>query len=96
MTSKKARILTIATPGGFERLFTDLGVLALPGTHAPPRPDDATLASAVAELGVQIIGPPPTESTLSDVLSAIGADVRDSPSAVPRAETPTASKLARC
>jgi len=59
ITSDKARILTIATPGGFERLFTDLGVPALPGTTAPPRPDNATLQAAVGTLGVQIIGPPP-------------------------------------
>ena len=62
ITSKKARILSIATPGGFEQIFTDLGVPALPGTAAPLRPDDATLAAAAEALGVQIIGPPPTES----------------------------------
>lgn len=59
VTSQKARVLTVATPAGFERLFTDLGVPALPGTTAPPRPDDATLEGAVARLGVQIVGPPP-------------------------------------
>jgi quercetin dioxygenase-like cupin family protein len=58
VTSEKARVLTVATPAGFERLFTDLGVPALPGTTAPPRPDDATLDAAVALLGVQIVGPP--------------------------------------
>src|SRR5215216_2548045 len=59
VTSRKARILTVAIPGGFERLFTDLGVPALPGTTAPPRPDNATLQAAVGTLGVQIIGPLP-------------------------------------
>ena len=59
VTSDTARILTIATPGGFERLFTDHGVPALPGTTPPERPDDAILAAAVGALGVQIIGPPP-------------------------------------
>jgi quercetin dioxygenase-like cupin family protein len=59
VTSDKARMLTIATPGGFERLFTDLGVPALPGSTAPARPDDATLAAAVGALGVEIVGPPP-------------------------------------
>ena len=32
---------------------------SLPGTTAPPRPDDATLEAAVGLLGVQIVGPPP-------------------------------------
>jgi len=59
VTSRKARILTVATPGGFERLFTDLGVPALPGSTAPP-PDTAALAKAAALLGVEILGPPPT------------------------------------
>lgn len=59
VTSERARILTIATPGGFERLFTDFGVPALPGTTAPP-PDIAALADAVGRLGVQILGPPPS------------------------------------
>jgi len=59
VTSQQARILTVATPAGFERLFTDVGVPALPRTTAPPRPDDATLEAAVGLLGVQIVGPPP-------------------------------------
>ena len=59
VTSQQARILTVATPAGFERLFTDLGVPVLAGTTAPPRPDDATLEAAVGLLGVQIVGPPP-------------------------------------
>lgn len=58
VTSRKARTLTVAIPGGFERLFTDLGVPALPGTTAPP-PDTAALAEAAGRLGVQIVGPPP-------------------------------------
>lgn len=58
VTSRKARILTVATPGGFERLFTDLGIPALPGTTPPP-PDIAALAQAAGRFGVQIVGPPP-------------------------------------
>ena len=58
VTSRKARILTVAIPGGFERLFTDLGVPAPPGTTAPP-PDNAALAEAAGRLGVQIVDPPP-------------------------------------
>jgi hypothetical protein len=58
VTSQEARVLTIAMPGGFEQLFVDLGVRALPGTTPPP-PDTAALAQAVARLGVQLVGPPP-------------------------------------
>ncbi len=59
ITSQKARVLTIAIPGGFEQLFLDLGVPALPDTTPPPL-DRGTLEQAVAQLGVQIVGPPPT------------------------------------
>jgi quercetin dioxygenase-like cupin family protein len=58
VTSETARVLTIAMPGGFEQLFLDLGVPALPGTTADP-PDTAALAEAAARLGVKIVGPPP-------------------------------------
>jgi hypothetical protein len=59
VTAPRARLLTVATPGGFERLFAELGVPALPGSTAPPRADDATYAAAVRRLGVRIVGPPP-------------------------------------
>ena len=58
VTSQNARVLTVAMPGGFEQLFVDLGVPALPGTTPSP-PDTAALAQAAAALGVQILGPPP-------------------------------------
>ncbi|HEX6697315.1 MAG TPA: cupin domain-containing protein [Solirubrobacteraceae bacterium] len=56
--SARARLLTVAVPGGFERLFTELGVPALPGMAAPPPPDDETRAAAVRRLGVEVVGPP--------------------------------------
>jgi len=59
VTSTTARIFTVATPGGFERLFTDLGVPAGQDTTPPPT-DTAVLAEAVARLGVRIVGPPLT------------------------------------
>jgi mannose-6-phosphate isomerase-like protein (cupin superfamily) len=59
ITSQNARVLTIAMPGGFEQLFVDLGVPALPDT-APPPLDRGALEQTVARLGVQIVGPPPT------------------------------------
>jgi quercetin dioxygenase-like cupin family protein len=58
VTSHTAKLLTIATPGGFERLFTDLGVPAVDLTTPPPRPNDAAIVAAVRELGVDIVGPP--------------------------------------
>ena len=58
VTSARARLLTVAVPGGFERLFTELGVPALPGTAPPPIPDDETRAAAVRRLGVEVVGPP--------------------------------------
>jgi mannose-6-phosphate isomerase-like protein (cupin superfamily) len=63
ITSQNARVLTIAMPGGFEQLFLDLGVPALPDTTPPPL-DRRTLEQAVARLGVQIVGPPPTLDAL--------------------------------
>jgi hypothetical protein len=58
VTSGGAQLLTIATPGGFERLFIELGVPALHLSTPPPRPDDATLIAAVRQLGVNVVGPP--------------------------------------
>jgi hypothetical protein len=63
VTSPRARLLTVAVPGGFERLFTELGVPALPGTAAPPIPDNDTLVAAVRRLGVEVVGPPPAFDT---------------------------------
>jgi quercetin dioxygenase-like cupin family protein len=54
--SELARILTVATPGGFERLFLEHGTA---GDAPPARPPDEVLAAAVRELGVQRLGPPP-------------------------------------
>jgi quercetin dioxygenase-like cupin family protein len=59
VSSPRARLLTVAVPGGFERLFTDLGVPALPGSDVAPIPERETLAAAVRRLGVEVVGPPP-------------------------------------
>jgi quercetin dioxygenase-like cupin family protein len=55
VTSQTARILTIATPGGFEQLFLEHGTT---GASPPPPPPAEVLAAAVRELGVQRLGPP--------------------------------------
>jgi quercetin dioxygenase-like cupin family protein len=63
VTSAQARLLTVAVPGGFERLFTELGVPVSPGTAPPPMPDDETRAAAVRRRGVEVVGPPPAFDT---------------------------------
>jgi hypothetical protein len=61
--SPRARLLTAAVPGGFERLFMELGVPALPGTDPPPGPDPEARAAAVRRLGIEVVGPPPAFDT---------------------------------
>lgn len=63
VTSHHARVLTIAMPSGFEQLFVDLGVPALPATR-PAAFDRSALEQAVAQLGVKIVGPPLTPDSL--------------------------------
>lgn len=58
VTSLGAQLLTIASPGGFERLFIEFGVPALDLSTPPPRPDDAILVAAVGQLGVNVVCPP--------------------------------------
>lgn len=60
VTSSSARILTVASPGGFERLFTDLEIPATPDTPAPAPAQPRGAHGTLAELGVKAIGPPPT------------------------------------
>ncbi len=52
--SRVARILTVATPGGFERLFLEHGST---GDAPPPPPPVELLIAAVGELGVQLVEP---------------------------------------
>jgi quercetin dioxygenase-like cupin family protein len=53
--SATARLLTVATPGGFERLFLEHGIAG----DAPPRhaPDEESIAT-LRELGVRRLGRP--------------------------------------
>ncbi len=54
-----ARILSICTPGGFERFFVDAGRPAdTDGLPEPGSVDVATLARISGEYGVQFVGPP--------------------------------------
>jgi quercetin dioxygenase-like cupin family protein len=63
VTSAQARLLTVAIPGGFERLFTELGSPILPGAAAPPIPDRETRLDVLRRLGVEVVGPPPAFDT---------------------------------
>jgi quercetin dioxygenase-like cupin family protein len=51
--SDVAHILTVATPGGFERLFLEHGAT---GAAVASQPPDEVLLAAVRELGVQHVG----------------------------------------
>ena len=53
--SERARILTIDTPAGFERLFLEHGSSAGAPPPAPPR---EAMRAAVEQLGVRVVGPP--------------------------------------
>lgn len=61
VTAGPARILSICTPGGFERFFVDAGRPAETDGLPPAGPVDvATLARIGGDYGVQFVGPPLT------------------------------------
>jgi len=60
--STQARLLVVATPGGFERFFFDTGAPAAALTVPPPAaepPDLDALIAVLADYGVTVVGPPP-------------------------------------
>lgn len=59
VTSPRARLLTVASPGGFERLFTELGVPSDRNIAPPPPPSFAARKELLTRLGVEAVGPPP-------------------------------------
>lgn len=67
--SPAGRLLALATPAGFEHFFRQTGApagaLDLPAAPTgPPAPEQmAALAAAAAELGVELLGPPPEPRT---------------------------------
>jgi quercetin dioxygenase-like cupin family protein len=61
--SETARFVAFATPGGFEHFFFATGEPANALTVSPPSsepPDIDRLVQALANYGVQVVGPPPT------------------------------------
>ena len=57
ITSERARVLGMVTPGGHERFFAEVGA---PADGPRAEPDRAAMAAAGARLGVEILGPPPS------------------------------------
>jgi quercetin dioxygenase-like cupin family protein len=59
VTSETARLVGMASPGGFESFFADLGTPVVEGEPPAAAPDPALMARAAAVHGVEILGPPP-------------------------------------
>jgi quercetin dioxygenase-like cupin family protein len=56
ITSERARVLGMVTPGGHERFFVEVGA---PADGPRAEPDRAAMAAVGSRLGVEILGPPP-------------------------------------
>ena len=56
ITSERARVLGMVTPGGHERFFVEVGA---PADGPRVEPDRAAMAAVGSRLGVEILGPPP-------------------------------------
>jgi quercetin dioxygenase-like cupin family protein len=59
VTSPTARLLGSVTPGGFEAFFSRAGTPVAPGEPEAPPPAMDVMAAAGADLGIEIVGPPP-------------------------------------
>jgi mannose-6-phosphate isomerase-like protein (cupin superfamily) len=59
ITSETARVVGMASPGGFESFFTELGTPVVPGEPPAAPPEPERMARTAAAHGVEIIGPPP-------------------------------------
>lgn len=59
--SAHGRVLSISTPGGFERFYRTVGTPVTDRTEVPPRtePDIEALSTVAARHGIAIVGPPP-------------------------------------
>jgi mannose-6-phosphate isomerase-like protein (cupin superfamily) len=60
ITSETARLVGMASPGGFESFFAELGTPVVEGEPPAAAPDPALMARTAAVHGVEILGPPPT------------------------------------
>lgn len=59
VTSERARLIGIVTPGGFESFFTDLATPVMPGAPPAAPPTIAAMTAAAPAYGLEILGPPP-------------------------------------
>jgi hypothetical protein len=60
ITSETARLVGMASPGGFESFFVELGTPVVEGGPPAAAPDPALMARTAAAHGVEIVGPPPS------------------------------------
>jgi quercetin dioxygenase-like cupin family protein len=60
VTSETARLVGMASPGGFESFFSELGTPVVDGEPPAAPPDPALMARTAALHGVEMLGPPPT------------------------------------
>ena len=60
ITSETARLVGMASPGGFESFFAELGTPVVEGEPPAAAPDPAMMARTAAAHGVEVLGPPPT------------------------------------
>jgi hypothetical protein len=59
ITSPTARLIGMASPGGFESFFTELGAPIVDGEPPAAPPDVADMVRAGAARGIDLLGPPP-------------------------------------
>jgi quercetin dioxygenase-like cupin family protein len=59
VTSERARLIGMVTPGGFESFFTDLATPVMPGAPPAAPPTIAAMTAAAPAYGLEILGPPP-------------------------------------
>ena len=59
ITSETARLVGMASPGGFESFFAELGTPVVEGEPPAPAPEPAQMARTAAAYGVEILSPPP-------------------------------------
>jgi mannose-6-phosphate isomerase-like protein (cupin superfamily) len=62
VTSERARLIGVVTPGGFESFFTDLATPVMPGAPPAAPPTIAAMTAAAPAYGLEILGPAPAPS----------------------------------
>jgi hypothetical protein len=60
ITAETARLVGMASPGGFESFCAELGTPVVEGQPPAPAPEPALMVRTAAAHGVEILGPSPT------------------------------------